>query len=62
LRREKPPRGNISKEECNALKNLRSNADLVILKDDKFGTAVIINCEDYKVNYIEDLTFSGSYR
>ena len=62
LRRVKPPRRNISKEEHEALKNLRNKASFVILKDDKGGATMIINHEDYKVKMIENLNLSGRHK
>jgi hypothetical protein len=52
----KSPRSNISKEEHQALKNLRSNAKLVILRVDKGGATVIMNHDDYNKRIIEHLT------
>lgn len=43
LRRAKPPKKNIKQDEANALKSLRSNTDIKILKDDKGNATVIMN-------------------
>jgi hypothetical protein len=62
LRRSKPPRSNISTEERCALKNLRDNKDLAILREDKGGTTVVMNQTDYNSKKVEHLSQSGSYR
>jgi hypothetical protein len=58
----KPPKRNISKEERVALKNLRNNENLVILRVDKGGAIVLLNQNDYNTKMIEHLSQSGSYR
>ena len=62
LRKAKPPISNISKEECTALKNLRINENLVILREDKGGATVLLDQNDYNTKMIEHLSQSGSYR
>jgi hypothetical protein len=62
LRRAKPPINNIGRDEFLALKNLKDNTNLVILKADKGGATVIMNSEDYKTKMIEHLMLSGSYK
>ena len=47
LRRAKPPKPNITNEEYRALKELRKNDQIVILKVDKGGATVILNKEEY---------------
>lgn len=47
LRKAKPHRSNLSKHEFEALKSLNNNKDIVVLKADKGGAAVILNKEDY---------------
>ena len=48
-------------EEELALKNLRSNEDIVIQKADKGGATVVLDREDYNNKMIDHLTTSGSY-
>jgi predicted GIY-YIG superfamily endonuclease len=60
LRNAKPPKSNISKEERLAIKNLRNNTNLIILKADKGGATVIMNKEDYITKMNEHLS-CGSY-
>jgi hypothetical protein len=62
LRRSKPPRSNISTEERRALKNLRDNKDLAILRADKGRATVVMNQIDYNSKMVEHLSQSGSYR
>jgi hypothetical protein len=62
LRKSKPPRSNISREERQALRNLCNNTNLVILRADKGGAMVIMNQEDYNKKMNEHLSQSGSYR
>ena len=62
LIKSKPPKSNITKEEELALKNLRSNEDIVILKVDKGGSTVVLNRADYNTKMLDHLTTSGSYR
>jgi hypothetical protein len=61
LRKARPPKSNISKEEHTALKNLKNNENLVIIKADKGGATVLMNHNDYKKKMIEHLSESGSY-
>jgi hypothetical protein len=62
LRKAKPPRSNMSSEERAALKNLRNDENLVILKADKGGAIVLMNLSDYNRKMNEHLTQSGSYK
>ena len=62
LRKAKPPKRNISKEERIALKNLRNDENLVILKADKGGTTVLMNLSDYNRKMSEQLSQSGIYK
>ena len=47
LRKAKPPRRNLNLEQLKAIKSLRNNNDIVILKADKGDAIVIMNYEDY---------------
>ena len=47
LQNSKPPKDNLSKDACKALKELQSDTSIVILPADKGRSTVIINCEDY---------------
>ena len=62
LRRAKSPRSNISKAEFEALKTLNQNRDVVVLKMDKGGAAVILDREDYRNKMLDHLCNSGSYK
>ena len=42
-----PPKDNLAKDECKALKELQSDAAIVILPADKGKSTVILNREDY---------------
>ncbi|GLV46463.1 hypothetical protein CBL_20796 [Carabus blaptoides fortunei] len=48
LRRAKPPKKNISKEEYTALKKLRDNQNIIVLPADKGNATVMVNSADYK--------------
>jgi PHD/YefM family antitoxin component YafN of YafNO toxin-antitoxin module len=61
LRKSKPLRRNMSNEERTALKNLRNDKNLVILKVDKGGAIVLMNLSDYNRKMNEHLTLSGNY-
>ena len=62
LRTGKPPKSNVTKEEHLALKNIRSNEDIVIVKVDKGGATVVMDKSQHNFKMIEHLTTSGSYR
>ena len=62
LRRAKPPKPNITNEEYKALKELRKNGQIVILKADKGGATVILNKEDYVSKMESHLDLSGCYK
>ena len=47
LQNSKPPKDNLSKNECKALKKLQSDTSIVILPADKGRSTVILNSEDY---------------
>ena len=62
LRRAKPPKPNITNEEYRALKELRKNDQIVILKEDKGGATVILNKEDYVAKMKTHLYLNGCYK
>jgi hypothetical protein len=62
LRNAKPPKNNISKKDQEAIKNLRNNENIVILKADKGGATVVMNKTDYNNKMMEHLTTTGSYK
>jgi len=62
LRMAKPPRSNISKAEFEALKTLNKNRDVVVLKADKGGAAVLLDRSDYRNKMLDHLCNSGSYK
>ena len=47
LQNSKPPKDNLSKDECKALKKLQYDASIVILPADKCRSTIILNHEDY---------------
>jgi len=59
LRKAKPPRRNLNLEQLKAIKSLRNNNNIVILKADKGGATVIMNHEDY-VNKMKDHLYNSS--
>lgn len=62
LRKAKPPRRNLSKEEFYALKSLNQNENIVVIKADKGGATVILNKDDYRKTMLDHLHNSGSYK
>ena len=46
LQNSKPPKDNLSKDECKALKELQSDTSIVTLPADKGRSTVIFNRED----------------
>ena len=62
LRKAKPPKSNLSRSEFEALKSLNNNKDIVLLKADKGGAAIILNKEDYRKKMLDHLENSGSYK
>jgi len=62
LRKAKPPRNNISKDEFDALKSLNHNKDIIVLKVDKGGVVVILDKEDYRRKMLDHLFNNGSYK
>ena len=47
LQNSKPPKDNLSKDECKSLTELQSDTSIVILPADKASSTVILNREDY---------------
>ena len=47
LQNSKPPKDNLSKDECKALKELQSDTSVVYLPADKGRSTIILNHEDY---------------
>ena len=62
LRRDKPPKPNISNEEYGALKELKKNDQIVILKEDEGGAMVMLNKEDYVEKMKAHLDLSDFYK
>jgi len=62
LRKARPPKRNLNPEQPKAIKNLRNNNDIVILKADKGGATIIMNYEDYVSKMKDHLYNSGSYK
>ena len=52
LRKAKPPKCNITKEEERALRNMRANEDIFILKADKGGATVILDRVYYNIKML----------
>ena len=61
LRHAKPPKNNLNKEESIALKKLKLNKEIMILKADKGNVTVIKNMDYYHKKMIEHLTTSRNY-
>ena len=59
LRKSKPPKSNLSKEEICALKSLRNNNDIVVLKTNKRGAAIILDKVDYIIKMNDHLDYSS---
>jgi hypothetical protein len=62
LRNAKPPKNNINKKDQEAIKNLRNNENIIILRADKGGAIVVMNKIDYNTKMMEHLTTTGSYK
>lgn len=62
LRKEKPPKSNVNKQEYLALKTLHSNPDIVMLKADKGEASIIMNKSDYIEKMLDHLNNNGCYR
>lgn len=59
--KSKCPKSNLNKEGREALRSLRNNDKIVVLKVDKGGATVVLNKEDYIHKMNEHLN-CGSYR
>ncbi|XP_047990120.1 uncharacterized protein LOC125229344 [Leguminivora glycinivorella] len=62
LRHAKLPRSNISKEEWEALNDLRSNPDILTLKADKGNATVVIDVSDYESKINGLLSDEATYK
>lgn len=62
MRKAKPPKSNLRKEELVALKPLNQNKDIIVPKGDKGGSFVILNRVDYCNKMLDHLHNSGSYK
>lgn len=61
LRKAKVSKKNLTKVEFLALKSLRDNTDIVVLKADKGGAVVLLDKFDYVHKMLDRLSNSGSY-
>ena len=61
LRRAKPPKSNISREEKKVLKELREDQDRMVLTADKGVALVVMDRKDYQ-DKIEGLLATPAYR
>ena len=62
LRRCKPPKRNLSKQQHFALKNLRNKSDIVILRADKGNATVVMNTSDYNAKINQLLSDETTYK
>ena len=62
LGNSRPPPSNISKEEAKALKKIKKNKSIIILKADKGNVTVIMDRIDYDYKMEEHLNKSGCYK
>ena len=62
LRKVNPPKHNITMNETTAIKDLKANKDIMIMKADKGNTTVVLNMSDYEAKMIEHLTTKGCYK
>ena len=61
LRRARPPRSNISREQRVALRSLREDRSIMILPADKGRASVVLDATTYR-SKMDDLITSGPYR
>ena len=61
LQNSKPPKDNLCKDECKALKELQSDTSIVILPADKGRSTVILNHEDYLEKCMDHIN-NGPYQ
>ena len=61
LLNSKPPKDNLSKDECKASKELQSDTSIVILPADKGRSTVILNREDYLEKCMDHIN-NGPYQ
>ncbi|XP_045492134.1 uncharacterized protein LOC123691667 [Colias croceus] len=62
LRTCKPPKPNISRSESIALKHLRKNEDIIVLRADKGNATVIMDTSDYNNKMSEILSDENTYK
>ena len=62
LKKARPPKDNLRRGEREALKNIRNNEDIVVLKADKGGATVLLNNKDYVSKMLDHLSSSRSYK
>ena len=61
LRKDKPPKRNLSKPAFLTIKTVRDNLEIVILKVEKCGAIVIMDKSDYVSKMVDHLSNSGCY-
>ena len=62
LKKAQPPKKNISKQEIVALKELKENSSLFILKADKGNSTVILDRDDYDLKIRHLLEDQSTYQ
>ena len=61
MKKTKPPKSNISKEEARAMKELKKNQDRMVLTADKGVSMVVMDREDYEKK-LEELLSQSTYK
>ena len=62
LREGKMPKQNITKSEATAIKKLKTNKELMIMKADKGNAMVVMNTIDYEAKMMEHFTKTRCYK
>ena len=62
LRRSKPPKPNLSRQERIALNNLRKNQDVIVLRADKGNATVVMDTSEYNLKMSELLSDTTTYK
>ena len=62
IRRVTPPKQNVSKNETMDLKNLKTNNKIMIMKEDKGNTTIVMDTCDHLAKMEEHLALGGSYK